>query len=934
MKLISLEKEFTKACKRHPNLKLLESQWRFDKELISKALQNISAIFPHYSRHDASHSKQIIVNIERLLGSKIKNLTATDMWLILESAYSHDIGMVVTNKQFEDMDTPEFSKFIKDIAADTHHDLQKFAEEWLESKAQLPTGSDSHAFLNRYIQLISEWYRKKHPENSAKIIRNPYKEIGLDSPRNELLPKRLFDCLASICHAHGKSFDETIKLPYSEAGMATEDCHPRYVAFLLRLGDLLDIDDNRFCPVMMRMSGASLPAESYAHYEKHKSIKHFRLDPDRIEIDVSCPSPESYEQAYQWFEWLKDEHHKISQNWNIIVPSKKLGKLATLSTPSVSIEPPYLTIENGKQPKFKVNEEAILRLLRSTGLYSTKDESIREILQNAVDSSLIAAWIKHKDILKNLNPASSKLLEIYKDYEISAELKQDETDPEYFWLTVSDKGTGISEQDLRYILEAGGSSKNKWKTSLIQEMPIWYRPSGNFGIGLQSLYLISDFFYIDTKSILTHEALKVTFKSNSKRSITIEKTPSTNKDYGATIKARIKLTGFPETIKFGDSEYAESLQQALNQYDFTRENSNLAGYEQLTILSAIHKFSEGSPLKITSNGNPITHPAKDLFFSKKENILIYNMRFSLTQRRGDSLFRGQPFDGMHNVSELFTCTADFYSHQASDFLSYNREKILPQAKSKAIDSLLNSAIEYVEEKFNVIPDSEKPTAAAYHFLESDDISPKYPLELMKLEIHNYKNKKITLSEIISAIEKQEIKRIEIHDPHRSTTTPPTEKDTFVLASEIAHASKNIIINLLQERGFFWQEDTGYSKTYKSIIISTKDIQPVSDTIFKQILNTNNRLDVGNRILFPVWGDYRDLALEATIPWARAHWREGKNVDYMVLPCKFNIEGKATTEYDIDLINWAYQNRRNKKITSETFHETYSKLIQHLALLQE
>ncbi|MFX9073475.1 ATP-binding protein, partial [Acinetobacter baumannii] len=78
--------------------------------------------------------------------------------------------------------------------------------------------------------------RQKHPKNSARIIRDPVEEIGLNSPRNELLPKRLFSILADICEAHGNSFEEIIKqLPQAEAGMASEDCHPRYVACLLRM---------------------------------------------------------------------------------------------------------------------------------------------------------------------------------------------------------------------------------------------------------------------------------------------------------------------------------------------------------------------------------------------------------------------------------------------------------------------------------------------------------------------------------------------------------------------------------------------------------------------------------------------------------------------------------------------------------------------------
>jgi hypothetical protein len=57
--------------------KPLEAQWAFDERLIAKALQTVGTYFPHYSRHDESHSRQILVHIERLLGEdNIAQLTA------------------------------------------------------------------------------------------------------------------------------------------------------------------------------------------------------------------------------------------------------------------------------------------------------------------------------------------------------------------------------------------------------------------------------------------------------------------------------------------------------------------------------------------------------------------------------------------------------------------------------------------------------------------------------------------------------------------------------------------------------------------------------------------------------------------------------------------------------------------------------------------
>ncbi|MFW1994457.1 hypothetical protein ACG904_05755 [Acinetobacter guillouiae] len=350
----SLEKHFEAVCNLHPHLKLLESQWRFDQELISKALQNVSSIFPHYSRHDASHSRQIIVNIERILGDKIQYLTATDTWLILESAYNHDIGMVITQKQIEDMNTLEFQDFVTELGNDTDHYLHQFAKNWLADKAILPQQALAHDFFQHYLQLLAEWYRQKHPKNSARIIRDPKEEIGLNSPRNELLPTRLFSILADICEAHGHSFKELMdQLPQAEAGMASEDCHPRYVACLLRMGDLLDVDDNRFCPVMMAMCGHNMPKLSKTHFDKHQAIKHLRMDAERIEIKCVCPTPDSYEEAYGWFDWLQQEYHKQTQHWHKIVPSLELGRLPTLMTPIVEMKEPYIILDEGKKPTLK-----------------------------------------------------------------------------------------------------------------------------------------------------------------------------------------------------------------------------------------------------------------------------------------------------------------------------------------------------------------------------------------------------------------------------------------------------------------------------------------------------------------------------------------------------------------------------------------------------
>lgn len=921
MQIISLDDHFKEACGKHPHLKLLESQWRFDEELIAKALQNVSSIFPHYSRHDASHSRQIIVNIERMLGEKIRYLTATDAWLIMEAAYNHDIGMVVTQKQLEDMDSSAFELYVKDIVSQPENPLHHFACEWQNDKAHLPKGAESHAFFNKYIQLIAEWYRKKHPENSAKIIANPVDEIGLNSPRNELLPKRLFGVLSKICQAHGQGFSEVMQLPFSEAGMASEDCHPRYVACLLRMADLLDLDDNRFCPVMLHMCGKNFPKLSKSHLDKHHSITHFRLDSERIEVESECPSPEAYEVAFEWFKWLESEYHQQTQHWDKIVPSKLLGNLPTLTTPSVTIKEPFLVLEKGRKPNFRVDQRAVLELVRSTGLYTSKFDSIREVLQNAVDATLIAIWGIHKHEIAELNPVSPRLREIYDQYPILVDFDED-LDGKLIRLRVKDHGTGIDFETLQYMLEVGATYKNKSKQTIIDEMPVWYRPSGNFGIGLQSIYLISDKFTIKSKSRITHEALRVNFSRRSDKSVVIKKIPPSIMEYGTTLEMKIKIKKFPETMQFRPYDHS-SLAQKLDEYDFTKPGANLRCYEMIKIFESIATFNQESPIKIKYLGAKGSEPEIS-YFCEKSNVVLSNIRFSNREHpKLHTSFRGQPIEGFNYIFYFLNASVDFYGYSAKDFVTYNREKILPHAASKARRDVITAVLSYIDRKYSDIPDAQKPYAAALYLTWSDSVNDVLEKDLLRLKIQFTDGSEKTLHDVISGIKAGD-----------SITTPGFGNSPAKSSSVLARTSNpvlNIIMHYASKNGFHHQMIARENFGEETYLWVDRDIQPLSDDLFRGVLSQQIEATqgVGSRLLFPCWGEYRKLAIKAKISWAKVFSPRGNFNDMMVLPCHFFHNQPDPAFHDNEeLAQWVYENRKSDCSPAEIL-KLYNELSLHL-----
>ena len=75
------------------------------------------------------------------------------------------------------------------------------------------------------------------------------------------------------------------------------------------------------------------------------------------------------------------------------------------------------------------------------------------------------------------------------EYKIWVEVTYEE---ERLKFKISDNGIGMDKEDFRFIAKVGSSSKNIDKEEIIKAMPDWMRPSGTFGIGFQSLFLMTD----------------------------------------------------------------------------------------------------------------------------------------------------------------------------------------------------------------------------------------------------------------------------------------------------------------------------------------------------------------------------------------------------------------------------------------------------------
>ena len=319
---------------------ILYAQWNYDKKVIPTALQLVSNLFPHYSLHDESHSITIINNIVRILGKEnIDKLSSIDLWLILEASYCHDIGMVVSSEDMiKSLQSKEFLEFFKSLLTNEKNGLYSFATQFEIRDNQIYYKSNqfdlkSHDGIKF---ILAEYFRTRHSDRSLEIINDPLNKLSLSSPR-DVIPPRIFNILGEICASHTKDFSDVMKLSFSEVGIDIEDAHPRFISCLLRIGDLLDLDNNRFSEVMLRTL-TKIPIDTINHKSKHLSIKSFRVDRKEISIFAECSEYETASITQHWFNYIDSEIKNQLIHWNKIVPCKDLGFLPTIGKLEVKIE--------------------------------------------------------------------------------------------------------------------------------------------------------------------------------------------------------------------------------------------------------------------------------------------------------------------------------------------------------------------------------------------------------------------------------------------------------------------------------------------------------------------------------------------------------------------------------------------------------------------
>lgn len=407
----------------------------------------VTHVFPNFTLHDTGHSFRIMEYMCKLVNDYAK-LSELEITLLIYSALLHDIGMAVSS---EDIDL---------IKSDTF----PFCETKFSAMKKLK-GDDEALALQEYIRRI-------HSSLSSRYIKENLKD-KLVIPK---LPSLDFTTeLADICESHTKDY------AWIKANLRTNEIRGEYtfnaqfIATILRLADILDIDSNRTPYNLYRL--ISPKGESDKEWKQHyiisnteKIVLDDKTQQKKLVFHGKSTNASIHRKLLDYIEWVRIE---LTSATHIVSGMPAQYTLVYDTNPEINIQTEGYSFSDYKMT---LEFRAISTLLMGEKIYGNKNLGLRELIQNSIDSCRLRQEVENSKLEFGEDIYHPKIKVI---------LDKDKNQ-----VIVKDNGTGMSIDIIKKHFLNIGVSYYKSDDFLLKDLE--YKPIGNFGIGFLACFMLSD----------------------------------------------------------------------------------------------------------------------------------------------------------------------------------------------------------------------------------------------------------------------------------------------------------------------------------------------------------------------------------------------------------------------------------------------------------
>ena len=469
-------------------------------------LNYIPQTFRHYTGHTLEHSDEIVLQVSKLLFKDddperpIISLSSAEAYILTAAAYLHDAGMVASDKEkAEILSSDAWKSWVTDGPA---------AKRWQAVQAVRESNEPADDTVRNFLAdvqtrfLIAEFVRRTHHLRAAGVVTQHEAALGRFAFDDPILLRTISD----VCVAHGlrpHELDDRDRYP-DRRDVRGQPTNVRFMAILLRLGDLLDMSYNRACPLLLN-AACPLPADSLAHWTQYRRITHRLTAPDRVEITAECQTQDEHRLLQDWCKWLVDEvreartlmaHVQRHSAWE--------PPVATLGSPDATmvIQPAGGATYTPSSWTIEMDPDAVFQRLIHD-VYDEPGAFIRELIQNALDANRCQMYA---DLVRDGVEPPEYPTRVEEDrrrrYPVHVALRTEdmpnqlsgETEERQI-LTVEDCGIGMDNEIIqRYFLQVGRS----YYTTDEFRRSFRFVPTSRFGLGFLSVFAVSDHVTVET----------------------------------------------------------------------------------------------------------------------------------------------------------------------------------------------------------------------------------------------------------------------------------------------------------------------------------------------------------------------------------------------------------------------------------------------------
>jgi hypothetical protein len=475
------------------------------RDTLSRCMPNIVTVLrsadtgsADFTLHDDQHAFRVAQRMVAICPPPtLDALCGYELGLLLLSAYLHDIGMTpnrgLVNAHYSYL-------FTGDTGGLSEEDLKAF-RGWLDEHGRgavppLMKTTQSESALPLTLTLVTHYCRNRHVQWSDRWM-----QTGLSSLRMGDYAAWLDD-LRRLCASHHEGLPTLLKDGFAPRLVAAGAIvNLRYLACLLRVADVTELDPERTPDVVFRQRDVAPESAIYWHKDHeialeasprsvtigarppsavlHRAIE---LTANQVDAELGLCHDLAVRRSFSTCPGVADS---LPHEW--LLPAACVRDIAPR-------DHAYEYIDGA----FRPDAVQILRLLGGEGLYGTPLAALRELVQNAADAvNEQMAWerLSWRDARDGAQVQALRALN-------KIELSLERSTGGDRRLVCTDTGVGMTKAIITDHLLVSGSSRRRELAELDRlcgEAGFELERTGRFGIGVLSYFMLGDELIVTTE---------------------------------------------------------------------------------------------------------------------------------------------------------------------------------------------------------------------------------------------------------------------------------------------------------------------------------------------------------------------------------------------------------------------------------------------------